>query len=227
MSYVLNSLQLADVTLQVVFIVFLLRGFLRKYFILFLYCLTQLSATLAGEILLRRDGWQSGAYRNFYWSAEVALDLLLFLTVILLTYRALEGSPLRPKMGNVLSGVVVAAVLLPFAVFRDDVFGDHWFNKTSQMLTFGGAILNLALWTALLTSKKRDPRMLTVSIGLGVYVTGAAISYGIRQLFRDGEQLPVDLFASAMHVLGMFIWCWAFRPAAQKSAPASALTSPS
>ena len=40
--------------------------------------------------------------------------------------------------------------------------------------------MNLGLWTALIGTKKRDPLLLTVSAGLGVAVTGAAIAFGLQ-----------------------------------------------
>ena len=72
--------------------------------------------------------------------------------------------------------------------------------------------MNLALWTALIASKKRDPQLLTVSAGLGVLVTGAAISFGLRHFIPAGgfRWIP-DLFLMLTHLGGVLIWVAAFR----------------
>jgi hypothetical protein len=189
--------------------VLLAAHFARRYVIILIYSLAYLGATLAGEFFLRRDGPQSPIYRLFYWRAEVGLDLLLFLTVIILIYQGLEDSPLRARAGPLLSAIVGIAVILPFVVLKHRVFSARWFDGASQMLNFGAAILNLALWTALLVRKKRDPRLLGVSLGVGVTVTGAAISYGLLQLFRSGHEY-VNLFAALTHTAGVLLWCRAF-----------------
>jgi hypothetical protein len=226
MNLLFTLLQVLSIALQAVLVLFLLWRFLKRYAIILIYCLLQLSATVVAWLLWSDQGRQSVAYRNFYWTAEVALDLTLFLAVILLTYQALEGSKIRPQMGRLLGGVVIFALALPFVLLRGPVFGNNWFNHASQMLTFGAALLNLGLWTALLTNRKRDPLLLKVSVGLGIAMTGAAIAYGMRELFvRLIEVRVVDLFASATHVAGVFIWCWAFWPKARRRVPpANAVT---
>jgi hypothetical protein len=51
-----------------------------------------------------------------------------------------------------------------------------------------------------------------VCAGLGVAVTGVAITYGLLQFTSaDFRWLP-DLFKSLTQVGSLVIWCWAFRP---------------
>jgi hypothetical protein len=161
-----------------------------------------------------------------YWSDEVITDLLLFLVVISLTNLALEGNPLRAKTSRILAGIVAAVLILPFVLFNPPLFTSpthwspawgRWFNSTGQMLNFGAAIMNLGLWSALLTSRKRDPQLLKVSIGVGVAVAGQAIGFGIRRFIPDqstAREFP-DIFMAMTHVLSVFIWCWAFQSAAK------------
>ena len=206
-----NSLQLASILLQCVLVVLLVLNFARRYSILLVYSLAYLSATMMGEIILRRDGVQSAAYRTFYWRGEVGLDLLLFLTVIILIYQALEGSGARSRAGILLAAVVALALLLPFVVLQSRIFSNRWFDGASQILNFSAALLNLGLWTALLLTKKRDPRLLGVSLGVGITVTGAAIGYGLLQLIASGHRL-INLFSPIAHVTGLVLWCRAFAP---------------
>jgi hypothetical protein len=235
MDYVLNSLEWAGMALQVFVVLFLFFGSFRKYALLLTYCIVQLAATVA-EILLSHEGGReagrmSPLFIKVYWTDEIVVDSLLFLLVIVLTYRALEGKPQRAAIGKVLAGVVAIAALAPFVVFYGrPLFKTSWFNGTSQFLNFGAALMNLALWTAMLSNKRRDAQLLAVSAGLGVLVTGAALGYGLRQFTMKGGSARdlANLFKSLTYVTSMLIWCWAFRPAARKAGtPPAAVPSPS
>jgi hypothetical protein len=219
----------ASILIQAAVIVFLLRGSFRRYPLLLLYCVFQLGATITEEYVYRVFGEASNFFYRLYWTDEISLDLALFLMVITLTYRALEGSPLRLGMGRLLGGVLVLVLVVPFVVFSSRRFSNPWFDGTSQLLNFGGAILNLGLWTALIATKKRDPLLLSVSAGLGVAVTGAAIAFGLRRFTPPGgtTQQLANLFKTGTYLASVAIWCWAFRPAARKTpAPPSAVNAP-
>ena len=200
-------------TLHAVLVVLLLRDLSRKYFIVFLYSATYLLTTAVESIVIRQIGSRTAIYNRIYWTNEIILDLLLFLMVILLPFQAAEGSVLRGAVGKMLFAVALIAIALPFAVGSRPYFTARWFIFTSQILNFGGALMNLGLWTALIGSKRRDPRLLLVSTGLGVTVTGQAIHYGILLLtkspmIRDAS----DVINAIMYLVGVAIWCWAFRP---------------
>jgi len=235
MEFVLSSLEWAGMALQAVVVFFLLLGPFRKYLLLLTYCLVQLAAAVV-EFLLSHEGGRevgrmSPLFIRAYWTDEIVIDSLLFLLVIVLTYRALEGQPQRAAIGKVLAAVVVIAAVAPFVVFYSrPLFKTSWFNGTSQFLNFGAALMNLALWTAMLSNKRRDAQLLTVSAGLGVLVTGAALGYGLRQFTTGGGNARdlANLFMTITYVTSMLIWCWAFRPAVRKSrTPPAAVTSPS
>ncbi len=190
------------------------RGQYRRYPLLLIYSLVFFAATLAEIVVWRTVGLGSPIYRYLYMADEAIIDLLLFLMVIAMTYQALAGNPSRPKIGRLLVVVAAGAVLLPLVLFR----GPRWFNPTSQMLNFGAAIMNLALWAALLGNKKRDPLLLAVSAGLGVAVTGAAITYGLHHFRWSTSGTPrvlVDLIKSVAHIVSLVIWCSAFWPVAK------------
>lgn len=236
MSYATSFLEVVDVALQLVLVfLLLLRGSYRRYIVLLVYSVAVLLATGIEMVVTHLTHPAPVLYRKIYWSDEVILDLILFLVVISLTNLALEGNPLRAKMSRILAGIVAAALILPFVLFHPPLFTSltrwsgawgRWFNSTGQMLNFGAAIMNLGLWSALLTSRKRDPQLLNVSIGVGVAVAGQAIGFGIRRFIPEqsaAREFP-DVFMSMTHVLSVFIWCWAFRSAAKSASSPGAVT---
>ena len=228
MAEVRLVLEAISIAIQAAVIALLLRGSFRRYSLLLIYCVLQLIVTAVEEYVYRYFGQASAVYRRLYWTDEVTLDLLLFLMVIMLTYRALEASSMRVGMGRLLGAVVALVLVVPFVLFSHR-FSPVWFYSTSQLLNFGAAIMNLGLWTALIGTKKRDPLLLSVSAGLGVAVTGAAITFGIRRFAINastGQQLA-DLFKTVTYLASVAIWCWAFRPRAGKSpAPPAAVSAP-
>ena len=214
MQFFQNALGVITGVMQVGTVVFLLLGSVRKYAFVLGYCSLQVITTLLEVGVIRKFG-RGKEYGKVFWTDEIALDLLLFLILILLTYRAMEGSPMRGAMGRVLAVVTAIAIALPFFLFKGAFIRTAWFDHTSQMLNFGAAIMNLGLWTALLGSRKRDAKLLTVSAAFGIMATGSAISFGLRQIIHTAgaAHSAASLVFVFAYLSGAFILCWAFRPA--------------
>jgi hypothetical protein len=229
-------------------LVLLIRGPIRRFKLLFAYVtwefLASLALTVADKLyngsgtltpnssssLHPQQGQVQFLYSHIYWTNDVLVDLFRFLVVITFTYRAVANGPMRTALGRLLAGLMLVVIGLPFVLYHPRFTPwpqNTWFNSTSQLLNFGAAIMNLVLWGTLIASKQRDRQLLTVSAGLGVVVTGAAISYGLRYFiplgaFRTVYQVSLML----TQIAGWLIWCRAFWPAkVLRSAPSGALTS--
>jgi hypothetical protein len=218
MRFLSSVVPVTDDLLQLALIVFLLKGPFKRYPILTLYCIVQISADVLLGWVFFGAGTGSLLYRNLYWTTDVLVDLLLFLMVITMTREVMKENPLWPIVGRMLLIIVVAAVALPFVLFHP-LFNPRWFRHTSQLLSFGGALMNLFLWTGIIGKHDRDPQLLPVSAGLGVAVTGVAITYGLLQFTSAGFQWLPALFKSLTQVGSMLIWCWAFWPSATEPSP--------
>jgi hypothetical protein len=161
-------------------------------------------------------------YARLYWTNDVIIDLFRFVLLMVLTYWAVPEGAKRISLGRILGGVVAVVVVLPFLVFPagSQPWPDGaWFNSTSELLNFGAAIMNLVLWGALLGNPKRDARIVALSAGLGVVVTGAAAAYGLRHLIPSQALFIPNLFLMLTQILGWTIWCRLFWPA-QNHGPA-------
>jgi hypothetical protein len=225
MTYAYRVVSLADSLGLLLVLILLLRGPVRRFWIVFGYVLWELLSTVG----LTAFEWLSGGagdrnteaarmYARLYWSNDVIVDLLRFLLVIVLIYRATAAGVRRSSTRNLLGIVVVAALALPFILFPMNANPwpkGAWFNSTSELLNFAAAIMNLVLWGALLADRKRDPQLTAVSVGLGVVVTGAATSYGLRHLLPAQAVFIPNLFLLLTQLAGWTIWCRAFWPAAK------------
>ncbi len=212
-------------------LVLLLLGAYRRFWIVLIYVAWELLATVAftvadvlyngtAQVTLATETQAQRWYTRLYWLNDVLVDLLRFLLVIILIYKAIPESTKRLAVGRLLAAVVATTILLPFLIFPlsfEPFPKVAWFSSTSELLNFGAAIMNLVLWAALIASKRRDPQLLMVSAGLGVVVTGAAISYGLRHFIPKGAFTSVlNLFLNLTQLGGWAIWCWAFWPPARR-----------
>jgi len=241
MNYVYDLLGIGNGIVLLSVLILLLRGSFRKFWVLLVYVAWELFATATLTIYdLLYTGPALGKvaqaesmklYARLYWSNDVIVDLLRFLLVIVLTYAATPEGAKRVSIGRILGGIVAVVVVLPFLLFPLHFAPwpeASWFNSTSELLNFGAAIMNLGLWGALLANRKRDPQFVAVSIGLGVVVTGAALSYGLRHLIPASAIFIPNVFLMLTQLAGWTIWCRAFWPAPKRSpAPENALPAPS
>jgi len=213
-DFVSNSLGYAGTILQVILLVLIIRGPLSRYFPLFLYVLSSVAIYVAEGWVIQKWGADREHYYPVYWGGGLFLGLQLFLVMIILTLRALEGSPLRSKVLRFMGVVLVVVLVVPFVAFESRVGYTKWYDSTWQLLTFGAAVMNLALWGALLVSKLRDRQLLTVSAGLGVALAGAAVTIGMRN-FTDEDSVGrviADYSHRLLDIGSALILCYAFRP---------------
>ncbi len=236
MNFFFQFVYATDTVLQLALVFLLVRGPFSRYLIFSLYAVAELAADMAEGIAYYRVGWASPVYRQIYWTDHIALDLLLFLVVITFTYAALGESPFRRTAAKILGVIAAVAMLLPLALLRNHhgkqhgYFDSQWFSHTSQILNFGAAIMNLVLWTALLSNRRRDSKLVTLSIGVGIVTSSAAIAWGAREWFPQQDRWPIDTFMTLTHLVSVLLWCWVFRPKARQSGravPPNALTTPS
>jgi hypothetical protein len=215
-------------------LLFLIYGGFRRYRLLYAYVSWELFATLGftvADVLYHGTAPTSHArrtvaqlwYARLYWTNDVLVDLFRFVLVIVFIYMASEG--VKRVSPRLLAALVILAMILPFVLFNMDSKraeidplhfqfpSSHWLNSTSELLNFGAAILNLMLWGTLLSSRRRDPHILGVSIGLGIVVTGTAVAYGVRHLISATEFAAVGyLFMNLTQLAGWLVWCRTFRP---------------
>ena len=240
MNYVYDVLGIGSGVVLLSVLILLLRGSFRKFWVLLVYVAWELFATatltiydllyLAPSVGKVAQAEATKLYARLYWSNDVIVDLLRFLLVIVLTYAATPEGAKRVSIGRILGGIVAVVVVLPFLLFPLHFKPwpeASWFNSTSELLNFGAAIMNLGLWGALLANRKRDPQFVAVSIGLGVVVTGAAVSYGLLHLLPTKARVIPEIFLMLTQLAGWSIWCRAFWPASKRSpAPDNPLPAP-
>lgn len=214
MDFLSNSLGYAGTLLQIVLLVLIFRGAFSRYFPLFIYVLTEVILSFAQAYVVQKWGLDHDHYFHVFWFGELFIDIQLFLMMITLTWRALEGNPQRVKVARFMAIAVLVVLLVPFVAFQSKVYTTRWNDSTSQLLNFGAAVMNLALWGALLVNKQRDRQLLTVTAGLGVALAGAAVTLGLRNFTGEASigREVADYSYRLLYIGSVVIFCWAFRP---------------
>ncbi len=216
MDFVRKAVEDVGIAGQLLLLYLLLRGPIRRYYLIFIYVVVETLGTYADKYARGLGGAQ---FRAVYYGTEVFTDLLLFVVVILFTYQIMEDSPLRAKVRKILALIALGTMVVPAVAFSSPYFSRAWYDSTIQLFNFGAAIMNLGLWTAIIATKNRDRQLMLVCAGLGIAVAGNAALWGMRKLTTGEARAVANLLIQIMYLVRLGIWCWAFRPQRKNPSP--------
>jgi hypothetical protein len=218
--------------LELLVIAALLRGEYRRFPLILAYTVAEFLAT-AAELpaywAVYRGVKNATTQRTWLYSLdEVVLQALMYALVFSLLYQATEHLKTRRILRI---AVIFGAVTFASASFWIHYIGPHdsigsWLTPWTRDLSFCSAILDMALWTLLISSRAKDRKLLLVSGGLGIRFTGEAIGESLRQLASQRRSRPISyaggLLVAIVDILCVFIWWQAFREKAPAKLPAPA-----
>ena len=204
--------------LNVLIIRALLRGTYRQYRLLFSYAVALLLATVIE--IAAKTGPRAPHWNLYYWIDDAILAVLVFCLVIAFIDEAARHTA---KYGVTRIWLIAGAALIGVVSFLVHG-GSRTFNgrmtMVSRDLNACAVVLNLILWSLLVTYRRPDRRLLLLSGGLGIQLTGAIIGDELSGTFRKA------VFAGALlqvvtYLVGLYIWWQALRPAKGSQAVAS------
>jgi hypothetical protein len=174
--------------LELMVIAALLRGHYRRFPFIFAYTIAEF-LVVAAEIPTYWAYYTHGAaaanQRSYLFNLdEVILQVLIYAVVMSLLSKA---TAMLPSRRTFRAAVIVAAVLFAGISLAIHYSGPHantgeWLTPWMRDLNFSSAILDLALWGLLISSREKDHLLLLVSGGLGIRFTGEAIGDSLRHL---------------------------------------------
>lgn len=194
--------------LNVLVISALLRGVYRQYPFVFAYSLALLTSTTV-EIGLQ--GANRATRDTYYWIAEVILAVLVFCVVIAFIDQAARYS--RQKVVERHWLVLGAALIMAVSFAMRHGPPNARMTLVSRDLNICAVILDLILWSLLVAARRPDRRLLLLSGGLGLQLTGAIMGESLRHLSRN-LVLVGSLLEVTAGFLGLYIWWRALRIAA-------------
>ncbi|MGA2735966.1 MAG: hypothetical protein ABSG65_00790 [Bryobacteraceae bacterium] len=194
----------------------LMRGSYRQYPFVLAYALTLLASTVV-EIALRSA--PKALWDGYYWADEAILDVLVFCVVIAFIDHAARYSKqkLIERHWLVLAAAVICAI--SFALHHSLPM-NRQMTLISRDLNICAVILDLILWSLLVTARRPDRRLLLLSGGLGLQLSGAIMGEQLRH-FSHSLFLTGTLLEVTTGLLALYIWGRALRTVpAPESAPA-------
>jgi hypothetical protein len=193
----------------------LMRGIYRQYPFVFAYALTLLASTVI-EIALRAA--PKTLWDGYYWADEVILDVLVFCVVIAFIDQAARHSKqkLIERHWLVLAAAAICAV--SFAIHHRLPM-NRQMTLISRDLNICAVILDLILWSLLAAARRPNRRLMLLSGGLGLQLTGAIMGEQLRQFSRS-LLLTGTLLEVTTGFLCLYIWWRALRtaPAPERAA---------
>ncbi len=185
----------------------LLRGEYRRYPFAFAYAI---SLVLATVVEIAASTLPNAFARDlYYWVDEGITDILVFCVVISFIDNAAKGATKTP----IERGWLVLAAALIFVtsllVHRGGNFNLQM-TLVSRDLNIAAVLLDLVLWSLLVTSRRPDRTLLLLSGGLGIQASGSIMSGALVRLSRE-TFLAGSLLGVITGLLGLYIWWRAFR----------------
>jgi hypothetical protein len=194
----------------------LLSGSFREFPVIFGYLLCLVVTTIT-DILIFLDVGQLGRFSTYYWTADLLRETAMYAVVISLIVKVMPNTRRRASLLQLL---VLSSVL--FWVGSLIVYHDPritvWMVRVVRNLSFCSSVSILILWFVLIASEKRDARLLVVTGGLGLQMTGEAIGQSLLQMSHS-TVIPGYLVMVFSHFLCLIIWWRAFRNPSERDIP--------
>ena len=198
----------------------LLRTGVRRYPLMFAYMVvTFLFAAVQTPIALgfyHSDPNTGAFFRRLHYWGELINYALILIIVLNLVHRASERVRGRRtyRLGLALAGVLTIG--LSFVLRYDATLpAGIWMTPWTRDLKFCAAILDLALWGLLVSSRDRDQRLLLLTGGMGIMFAGEAIGAALQSIAIPRRSYTLyyggHLFQVLASALFLYVWWQAFR----------------
>ncbi len=186
------------------------RGSYREYPFVFAYSLVLLVSTLVELAVYVAPAWLHNDYKYYYWADEIILDVLVFSLVIAFIDEASRHSRQKSIERHWLVLGIALILVVSLAAHRSSHV-NRQMTLVSRDLNICAVILDLVLWSLLLTARRPNRRLMQLSGGLGLQLTGAIMGEQLRH-FSHSLFLAGSLLEVTTGFLGLYIWWRALRP---------------
>jgi hypothetical protein len=193
----------------------LLRGQWKEYPFVFAYVLGDFFTTVLeigpGLQYAGATAELKKSYALLYWWNERIMQVLVFLLVFSLIYRAAAHHKTRHiLLLGIVCGILLFAGITLFIYYDPGKATGRWITPWLRNLNLCAAILDLGLWAMLIGAPRKNYTLLMVSGALGIQFTAGAIGQAVRQLSRSSVEVTA-YFIPLSTLLCLYILWKAFR----------------
>ena len=188
------------------------RANLSLYFPIGFYMFCSALASCGDYYFLQHFGADSRVYAYFYFYSDALLTILLFWIVIHFYQQAFEELKVSRviRVGAVALLVFTAAFSYRTVSRNQDHLTDRFVIELSQNLYFVGVVLTYLLWGTILKLKETRARLVQFVLALGIYFSGSAVAYALRNILHGSADHLLAWIPSVMCVWLTVAWAYAF-----------------
>lgn len=195
--------------LNLMVIAALIRGGIRRYPFVFAYSLALFLSTLI-EIGIRN--FPESDWDTYYWTIDFVVEIMVFFVVIGFIDDAASTAQ-KPVARRWL--ILAAALVLAgsYLIRRNPQHLNLQMTLIIRDLNICSTIIDLILWSLLAAARHPNRRLMLLSGGLGLQLTGAVMGESLRHLSRTFHSLLMAgiLLEVCTGFLGLYIWWLALR----------------
>ncbi|HUS07731.1 MAG TPA: hypothetical protein VMZ52_15600 [Bryobacteraceae bacterium] len=220
--YLQYSLWIIGLVLQYLVISALLGGAYKRFIAVSLYAVA-IAVTGLLEIFIVLDGSVvSREWRRYFWINEMIRQTGLYCVVVSLVLHAMPKSQTRAMLIRLFVGIAFLFWAGCILAYFDANKVNYSMTLVIRNISFCSAIITLILWFVLIASEKKDLRLLLITGGIGIQVTGEAIGQSLRQL-SSSTVLAGNLLTVFSGFACLYIWWQTFH---KLESPPARLPSP-
>ena len=221
MSQFWIALSYVGLGLEAALVLLLFKSGRREFPLFLAYTSSYVVASFAlifGYQLLR----DPGSYAILYWSINIGLDCIAIAVIVDLIGRTLKEYPAFNWLARL--GTFLVSIGVPVVIAHDQRLG-YWITGILRDLSFAAEVLNVVLWIILTRKRDFETRLIWVSAGFGIQVTGQVLAHTLRMLSSKTAIWAPNLLLNLCELTALGIWLYAFssNPAATRSFRMSSL----
>jgi hypothetical protein len=205
------------------------RRIFRQFFFLNLYMLLCVCVSLGRFSILIREGFDSLAYRYFYFYSDALLTIVLFFGLISLYVYVFEEMKAERYLRIGAIVLLAGTAWFSYAVVTQSEHRilTYFAFELSQNLYFVGLVLTYALWAAVLKMRETRALLVQLVLSLGIYFSAYAASYALSNLHPNYYSY-VSHLVPLIGCLLPLCWVYAFWrvPAGARLAPSQIVAVP-
>jgi hypothetical protein len=164
------------------------REFFR-YFPVNFYMMCAALVETGAYACIRRFGFASTHYAYYYYYTDSLLTIVMLTVIIQLYLEVFKEMRVSRYVKGAALIVIVAAGLVSYALVHQNMsqLTSRFVLSLTRNLNFVGVVFTYILWGAIVKLRETRARLVQLILALGVFYSGTAVTYALRNLFPATE----------------------------------------
>ena len=187
------------------------RGAFLRYISLNLYMLGAVAVQCAGYVTFSRYGVASRQYHFVYYYTNSLLAILMFFVIIQLYQQVFAQMKASTYIRRAATVLLVGTSLFSYLVVHQHRANltDQFVVALGQNLYFVGVVLTYVLWATIFKLGETRTRLVHFVLALGIYLSGTAGAYALRNLFPSLQPLVLHWIPPIVGTWLPLAWAYA------------------